>query len=95
MCCHRSPDGDAIGSVLGWAEFLRTQGKVPVAVIPDAYPDFLQWMPGTERLLRYDKHENFANEILADADLIFCLDFNTASRTDKMAGHITEAKAKR
>lgn len=95
LCCHRSPDGDAIGSVLGWAEFLRTQGKVPVAVIPDAYPDFLQWMPGTERLLRYDKHENFANEILADGDLIFCLDFNTASRTDKMAGHITEAKAKK
>lgn len=40
LCCHRSPDGDAIGSLLGMAEYLRSQGKVPVAVIPDAYPDF-------------------------------------------------------
>lgn len=57
LCCHRSPDGDALGSLLGMAEFLRQQGKVPVAVVPDAYPDFLQWLPGTERIIRYDKHK--------------------------------------
>ena len=34
LCCHRSPDGDALGSLLGMAEFLRQQGKVPVAVVP-------------------------------------------------------------
>ncbi len=95
LCCHRNPDGDALGSVLGLTEYLRSCGKVPVAIIPDAYPDFLQWLPGTERLLRYDKHESFGNEILAGADLMFCLDFNTASRTDKMETHITESKAKK
>lgn len=95
LCCHRSPDGDAIGSVLGWAEYLRSRCKVPVMIVPDAYPDFLRWMPGTERLLRYDKHKDFADGMIADADLIFCLDFNTASRTDSMAGPLTAAKAKK
>ena len=94
LCCHRSPDGDAVGAVLGLAEYLRSCGKVPVMVIPDAYPDFLQWLPGTERMVRYDKHKGFADEILSDAELLFCLDFNTASRTDDMAPRITESPAK-
>ena len=85
LSCHRSPDGDALGSLLGMAEFLRQQGKVPVAVVPDAYPDFLQWLPGTERIIRYDKHKSFVDGLLASADLVFCLDFNTFSRTDDMA----------
>ena len=54
VCCHKSPDGDAIGSSLGWAEYLRTLGKNPTVVVPDAYPDFLQWLPGTEKIVRYD-----------------------------------------
>ena len=56
ICCHKSPDGDAIGSSLAWADYLRTLGKNPEIIVPDAYPDFLQWMPGSERIIRYDKH---------------------------------------
>ena len=95
LCCHRSPDGDAIGSVLGMAEYLYSSGKVPVMLVPDAYPDFLQWLPGTERMVRYDKHKAFADEILAGADLLFCLDFNTVQRTDNMAEAITASPAKK
>lgn len=95
LCCHRSPDGDALGSLLGMAEFLRQQGKVPVAVVPDAYPDFLQWLPGTERIIRYDKHKSFVDGLLASADLVFCLDFNTFSRTDDMADMLAASPAKK
>lgn len=95
LCCHRSPDGDALGSLLGMAEFLRQQGKVPVAVVPDAYPDFLQWLPGTERIIRYDKHKSFVDGLLASADLVFCLDFNTFSRTDDMADTLAASPAKK
>lgn len=95
LCCHRSPDGDALGSVLGWAEYLRSCGKIPVTVIPDAYPDFLQWLPGTERLIRYDKHKDLVDEVLSDAELVFCLDFNTASRTDAMAGSLLSSPARK
>jgi len=95
LCCHRSPDGDAVGSMLGLAEYLRACGKVPMGVVPDAYPDFLQWLPGTERLMRYDKHTDFIDTLIAEADLLFCLDFNTASRTDNIADKLVASKAKK
>ena len=95
LCCHRSPDGDAIGSMLGWAEYLKAVGKLPTCIIPDAYPDFLQWLPGTERMMRYDKHAAFMDELTDKADLIFCLDFNSASRTDGMAEKLSASKAKK
>lgn len=95
LCCHRSPDGDAIGSMLGWAEYLKAVGKLPTCIIPDAYPDFLQWLPGTERMMRYDKHAAFMDELIDKADLIFCLDFNSASRTDGMAEKLSTSKAKK
>lgn len=27
ICAHRGPDGDAVGSSLGWAEYLQQLGK--------------------------------------------------------------------
>lgn len=93
VCCHRSPDGDAVGSMLGLSEYLHECGKVSVMIVPDAYPDFLQWLPGTERIVRYDKHKSFADDILSHADLLFCLDFNTVSRTAEMAESITRSSS--
>ena len=75
--CHRSPDGDAIGAVLGWTECLRMLGKEAQMIIPDQYPDFLQWLPNTEKIIRYDKHKEGCDWTIQHADLIFCLDFNS------------------
>lgn len=94
ICCHKSPDGDALGSSLAWAEYLRTQGKEPNIIVPDAYPDFLQWLPGSERIIRYDKHAaDKADEILQKADLIFCLDFNGTNRVDEMKYALEQSPA--
>lgn len=95
IVCHRNPDGDALGSMLGWADYLRECGKTPVTVVPDAFPDFLQWLPGSERLMRYDKYKSLIEGLINEAQLIFCLDFNTASRTDSMADILTAAKAQK
>lgn len=94
ICCHKSPDGDALGSSLAWAEYLRTQGKEPDIIVPDAYPDFLQWLPGSERIIRYDKHAaDKADEMLLKADLIFCLDFNGTNRVDEMKYALEQSPA--
>ena len=94
ICCHKSPDGDALGSSLAWAEYLRTQGKEPDIIVPDAYPDFLQWLPGSERIIRYDKHAaDKSDEILQKADLIFCLDFNGTNRVDEMKYALEQSPA--
>ena len=84
ITCHKSPDGDAIGSSLGWAEYLRSLGKDPVVIVPDQYPDFLLWLPNTEKIVRYNKHREKCNMLLKIADLVFCLDYNTPSRVDEM-----------
>ena len=84
VTCHRSPDGDAIGSSLALAEFLRSMGKEPTVIVPDQYPDFLQWMPNTDKIIRYDRHRERCDLLFQIADLVFCLDFNTTSRVDDM-----------
>ena len=94
--CHQNPDGDALGSSLGWAEYLRqVYGKEPQVIVPDQYPDFLQWMPNTDKVIRYDKHKEGCDWTLAHADLIFCLDFNTESRTGEMAESLLASEAKK
>lgn len=93
LCCHVNPDGDAIGSCLGWAEYLNGLGKRTAIIVPDQFPDFLQWLPNTEKIVRYDKRKSEADALIDAADLLFWLDFNQPSRTDAMAEAIVKAKA--
>lgn len=95
ICCHKSPDGDALGSSLAWASYLCYKGKNPQIIIPDSYPDFLQWMPGTDTLIRYDKHKEQAENIMKEAELLFCLDFNSTSRVDEMQSLLDQVKAQK
>ncbi len=93
LCCHIRPDGDAIGSCLGMAEYLRSIGKEATVVIPDQYPDFLMWLPNTEKIVRYDKRKAEADALFAKASLVVCLDFNSPQRVDAMAEALTGSPA--
>ena len=95
ITCHQNADGDAIGSSLGWAEYLKLQGKEPTIIVPDQYPDYLHWLPNTEKVVRYDKHKEQADLLLKIADLIFCLDFNTPARVDEMQTALCASPAKK
>ena len=92
---HVSPDVDAIGSSLGLLHFLETQGKNVHVVVPNAFPDFLRWMPGAKDIVRYDRYTDFANQLIGEADLICCLDFNVLSRIDAVARPVEAAKCKK
>ena len=90
---HSRPDGDAIGSCLAWATYLSEQfGKESALVVPNAFPDFLHWLPGRETIVRYDKHPEEVKKLFADSDLVFCLDFNLYSRVDEMEEVLRSAK---
>ena len=95
LCCHQNADGDALGAMLGWGEVLRQMGKAPLMVVPDQYPDYLLWLPNTEKVVRYDKRRDYVNTVLKIADLVFCLDFNSAQRTDDMADALCASPAKK
>ena len=95
VVCHKSPDGDALGSSLGWAEFLRSRGKDVTIIVPDQYPDFLKWLPNTDKIVRYDKHTEKCDMLFKISDLVFCLDFNTPSRVDEMEQALVSSPAKK
>lgn len=95
ITCHQSADGDAIGSSLGWADYLKSVGKEPTIIVPDQYPDYLHWLPNTDKIIRYDKHREQCDLLLSIADLVFCLDFNSPARVDEMQQSLVGAKAKR
>ena len=92
---HVSPDGDAIGSSLGLWHFLESQEKTVNVIVPNAFPDFLRWMPGAKDIIRYDKYTEFANKLLNEADVICCLDFNALSRIDAMADAVAQSPARK
>jgi len=95
LTCHAGPDGDALGSTLGLAHYLQTLGKEAVVIVPDAYPDFLAWMPGSQEIVRFDKHRDKAELMIAMADIIFAMDYNALSRVDDMGPLIEKSKATR
>lgn len=96
ITCHRSPDGDALGSSLALSKYLKSMGKDVNIIIPDAYPDFLMWLPGTQEITRFDKHADKAEIMIKISDLIFCLDYNTANRVgENMESVLLASKAKK
>lgn len=81
---HVSPDGDAIGSSLGLWHFLNSQDKNVHVIVPNAFPDFLKWMPGAKEVIQYNRYKEFADKLIMEADVICCLDFNVLSRIDEV-----------
>ncbi|MDB5147827.1 MAG: bifunctional oligoribonuclease/PAP phosphatase NrnA [Mucilaginibacter sp.] len=81
---HHKPDGDAMGSSLGLYNYLIQQGHHARVIAPTDYPDFLSWLPGNEDVIVYTEHREEAAALIAEAKLIFCLDFNSLSRINDM-----------
>lgn len=95
VVCHVAPDGDAIGSSLALWHTLRGLGKDVFVVVPDACPASLRFLNGYKDILVYTRYTEFAQQLLENADLIFCLDFNEPKRVDKMEDALTASKARK
>jgi phosphoesterase RecJ-like protein len=90
---HRSPDGDAMGSTLGLYHFLLKNNHYPTVISPNEFPDFLDWMPGSETVRIFEKDKKNSTNILEEAELIFTLDFNALHRVGEMENVLKELKA--
>ncbi|MBO4612572.1 MAG: DHH family phosphoesterase [Bacteroidaceae bacterium] len=96
VCCHQNPDGDAIGSMAAATLLMRRLGKKATAIMPNRYPDFLAWIPMADEMLAADSQEEQVNKALAEADLVFLLDFNTLSRmAQPLCGKVSGCTAPR
>lgn len=77
---HKNPDGDAIGSTLGLKHYLDKKGHNCTVLVPNEYPDFLHWLPGSDATFRFDWQNKQAQKAIANSDIIFLLDFNALHR---------------
>lgn len=71
LACHISPDGDAIGSVVGLGQGLRYLGLHPVLVSPEPLPSGLRYIPGSEEVV---------HSTAAPFDLVISLDCSDLER---------------
>lgn len=90
---HVGPDGDAMGSSLALWHYFMSKNKEAVIIVPTAFPNFLNWMPGTDKVIVYEEQKEKADAIFASTELIFTLDFNVPSRMAKMADAVMASPA--
>lgn len=95
VCAHYGPDGDAVGSSLALAEYLRGIGKQVSIMMPNPFPDFLRWLPKSHTIVFYEKNEAEAERIIHNAQLVFCLDFNALDRLKEMGKRLEQSRAER
>jgi len=79
---HVNPDGDAIGSCIALSRILNNMGKSVKIIIPNEFPEFLQWLEGINEVIDFEKTPNEVYAIFQQADTMFCLDFNDFERSE-------------
>lgn len=91
---HKNPDGDALGSCLALNELLLNNGVISTVLSPTDFPDFLKWMKGQQDVKVFDADQESETEnLINQADAIFCLDFNDLSRIDRVGYFVNESEA--
>ena len=98
---HMAPDGDAMGSSLAlwhWIKGLPVTGdrvREVTVIVPNAFPAFLAWMPGADKIRVYEKEAEACNKLIAEADLFICTDFNDPKRIGPMGDKMMANPAKK
>ncbi|MGR3855848.1 DHH family phosphoesterase [Chryseobacterium indologenes] len=92
---HYNPDGDAIGSSLGLKHYLKAKGIHAEVIVPNDFPKFLKWMPESKKVIIAEYKRKLAADLIAGADVIFCLDFNSPSRIGLLGDWLIKAPGKK
>ena len=95
LTTHTNPDGDAIGSSLAMMHYLRLKGHNVTAIVPNKFPSFLAWLPGSDKLVIYEKEAKKAQKALDTADLLFSLDYNALARVGSANDVVRRCEAPR
>jgi bifunctional oligoribonuclease and PAP phosphatase NrnA len=88
---HQKPDADAMGSTIALSHILRRKGHYTTVISPTNWAMNLNWMTEGHSIMQYDYSVNKSENLLADADYVFCLDFNNLSRTKSLEDYLTKS----
>lgn len=92
---HHKPDADALGSSLGLYNFLLQLNITAQVITPTDYGVFLNWMAGEKTVINFEEETELATQMVADADFIFCLDFNALKRINQLGELVSKSSAKK
>ncbi len=92
---HHNPDGDAIGSMLGLYHILKEYGIESSMVSPNAFPDFLKWLPDSKKIVNFYYHKKKAKDLINNAQILFALDYNSPDRLEEMGTIFKKASGKK
>lgn len=96
LTCHKSPDGDAVGSTMGLSEMLKCMGKTTYVVMPNMPSANLLFLPDGDEILPYEEGDRqYIEKVVAEADVVFCMDFNDTNRLQNLQPVIESCGAKR
>ena len=90
---HFNPDGDAMGSSLALFHFLKKTGHQAYVVLPNEFPDYLAWLPGRKEIVLGTQSGEKAKKLIAEAEILFSLDYNAVQRTENLSESIDQSKA--
>ncbi|MEZ4916537.1 MAG: DHH family phosphoesterase, partial [Chitinophagales bacterium] len=76
----------------GLYHFLKLKGIKSTVVVPNAFPNFLKWLPDSDKIVIFEEDEN-GKTLIQNADILFCLDYNEPHRTAKMEEAINKSTA--
>ena len=66
LACHVNPDGDALGSLLGFALALAPLNKQVTVLSQDGVPDILRFLPGVEMVQKETSTDAFDLAVVLD-----------------------------
>ncbi len=91
---HRSPDGDAVGSVTAMYGYLKQLGHEVSMISPNDFPKFLKWIAHSDKFINYEQQKEKADKLIAAAELIFILDHNAFHRAGDMEQALSTSNAR-
>lgn len=91
---HINPDGDALGSCLGWSAYLESKGHKCTVIAPNAFPKFYDWMPGADQILLHSENPEGVADALLEVDMMFFLDYNDLKRIGDLGAVVQNHPAK-
>ena len=92
LTSHRNPDGDAIGSSLGFYHYLKNLGHQVTMIMPSEYPPAFFWMDSVGEVMIYDLAPKECNEAIDHADYLFALDYNSLDRVDSLGEYMRSSE---
>ena len=91
LTTHHNPDGDALGSEMALAEYLKSLGKEVSIINNSATPNNYKFLDKDEKIMIYNSDEHY--ELVNNADAYFILDISDWERLRELGSIIKNSSA--